>query len=391
MGNSSVLYQSLLLLLDQGQWRDFRHLKTGVDMVVGLLLSASTNLTKWTPFAQGRALIAQSIQRRFIRWLNNHHIDVHQLYAPLIREALSQWGDNTLYLAFDTSLLWDRYCIIRICVVYRGRAVPIAWEVIEHGSASVAYRVYRRVLHRVPPLLPCPVGKVVLLADRGFADLALMRLCRRLKWRFHIRIKGNFQVYRHRHGFCSVDKLAPRQPGTARFYHYVALTNERFGPLHLALGNHTESDELWLIASDELTGLQTFQEYGLRFDIEENFLDDKSNGFQLESSGIRCAKALTRLCFGIAVATLYLTSQGTTVVAQGDRRRVDPHWFRGHSYLRIGWDWLRHALSRGWELVVSFRLEGGPDPDPVKASRAQYERNQTRFEGFNCKTLIYQE
>ena len=210
MENTPILYQCLLLLLDHGQWRDFRQLKTAASMIVGMILSGSTNLTKWIPFAQGRALIAQSVQRRFARWLDNHHINMHQLYAPLIGEAVSEWGESTLYLAFDTSMLWDRYCIIRICVVYRGRAVPIAWEVIEHGSASVSYRVYRRVLHRVPPLLPCQVGKVVLLADRGFADLALMRLCRRLKWRFHIRIKGNFQVYRPRHGFCSVDKLAPR-------------------------------------------------------------------------------------------------------------------------------------------------------------------------------------
>ena len=30
--------------------------------------------------------------------------------------------------------------------------------------------------------------------------------------------------------------------------------------------------------SDEAAELKTFEEYGLRFDIEENFLDDKSNG-----------------------------------------------------------------------------------------------------------------
>jgi hypothetical protein len=52
-----------------------------------------------------------------------------------------------------------------------------------------------------------------------------------------------------------------------------------------------------------------------RFEIEENFLDDKSNGFQLESSLVREAEALTRLCFVVAVATLYLVAQGTQVVA----------------------------------------------------------------------------
>ena len=31
----------------------------------------------------------------------------------------------------------------------------------------------------------------------------------------------------------------------------------------------------WAIISDDPTEMETFDEYGLRFDIEENFLDDK--------------------------------------------------------------------------------------------------------------------
>jgi hypothetical protein len=50
--------------------------------------------------------------------------------------------------------------------------------------------------------------------------------------------------------------------------------------------------------------VQTFVEYGWRFDIEENFLDDKSTGCQLESSLVHDAHALTRLCLVLAVATL---------------------------------------------------------------------------------------
>ena len=112
----------------------------------------------------------------------------------------------------------------------------------------------------------------------------------------------------------------------------------------------------------------TFAEYGRRFDIAENFLDDKSHGFQLESSLVRDADALTRLCFVVAVATLYLVAQGTPVVAAHKRRWVDPHWYRGNSYLRIGWQWVKTALGRGWELFTTLPLSGLPDPDPSRAS-----------------------
>jgi hypothetical protein len=102
-----------------------------------------------------------------------------------------------------------------------------------------------------------------------------------------------------------------------------------------------------LVVSDEVTNLTTLGEYGLRLDIEENFLDDNSNGFQLESSLIRSAAALTRLGFVLAHTALYLVAQGTEVVKRGKRRWVDPHWFRGNSYLKIGWNWVRSALSKG--------------------------------------------
>ena len=47
--------------------------------------------------------------------------------------------------------------------------------------------------------------------------------------------------------------------------------------------------------------------------------------------------------------TLYLVAQGTEVVDQGKRRWVDAHWFRGQSYLKIGWNWVKLALSKGYD------------------------------------------
>jgi len=108
-------------------------------------------------------------------------------------------------------------------------------------------------------------------------------------------------------------------------------------------------------------------------------LDDKSNGFQLESSLIRSAQALTWLCLVLAVATLYLVAQGTAVVACGKRRWVDPHWFRGNSYLRIGWQWVKTALyNKVLELITHLHLSGKPDPKPSRASNKQFHKRRQR-------------
>jgi hypothetical protein len=158
-------------------------------------------------------------------------------------------------------------------------------------------------------------------------------------------------VYRPGKRDCKVKRM-PLSPGKALFWHHVYITKQAYGPVHRALGRPKATKEDWYVVSDELTASKTFEEYGLRFDIEENFWDDKSNGFELESSLIRSAKALERLCCVRAITTLSLVARGTEVVTQGKRRWVDAHWFRGQSYLKIGWNWVNLALSRGYAIMT---------------------------------------
>src|SRR4030095_14686278 len=347
-------------------------------MTVGLIKSGKTSLTAWAPYVQSRAVYAQSTVRRFSRWMENARIDVHALYGPLLQQALAEWGTQVLYLALDTSMLWDTYCLVRISLVYRGRAVPIVWTVLAHPSSSVAYEVYNGLLDKVAALLPVRCT-VVFTADRGFADSHLMQHLTRLGWHWRIRIKGSFWIYRHGTRPCKVNRM-PLSPGQALFWHHVTITKLKYGPVHLALGRPIDSQEYWFVVSDEPTELKTFAEYGRRFDIEENFLDDKSHGFHLEASLIRSAKALERLCGVLAITTLYLVSQGTEVVDRGKRRWVDAHWFRGQSYLKIGWNWVKLALSRGYELITSLHLSAEADPAHPMASKRQYQHDcQTRF------------
>ncbi len=380
-------YDTVVYILGQhSHWLDNRHFYTLTWMIVGLIESKVISLPEWAPFVNSRATFAQSTVRRFSRWLHNKRIHIHKLYGPIIQEALTEWGDNTIYLALDTSMLWDRFCHIRISVIYRGRAVPLIWKTIEHGSSTVAFESYRALLEEAAKLLPHECN-VIFLADRGFADTNLMEyLSETLHWHWRIRIKASFLVYRRNQRRCKISSIKLKR-GQARFWHNVYITDKRFGVVHLALAKPRGTKEDWLIVSDQLTHVTTFDDYGLRFDIEENFLDDKSSGFQLESSQIRSADALSRLCLVLAVATLFLVCQGTEVVESGKRRWVDAHWFRGNSYLKIGWKWVRRAFVKGYELITQLRLSPLRDPEPAMASRKQAKERDAlsfsvRFEVF---------
>src|SRR5262247_104868 len=379
MENTPHLYDTLVLVLCQhATWADQRHLKTLAWMMVGLIHSGWIRLTAWAPYVVSRARYAQRTVRRFRRWLDHDKIAALSLYGPLLEQALGQWGEQALSVALDTSMLWNTYCLLRLAVLYRGRAVPLGWCVLQHGSAQVAFEVYKDLLERAALLLPRRCN-VLFLADRGLADTELMAYLQRLGWHWRMRIKSSFWLYRRGRHRCKVERLAVAR-GQACFWQQVSSTEQRYGPVHLAVARPWQGQDGWSVLSDEPTAEKTCKEYGLRFDSEENFLDDKSNGFQLESSLIRSAEALTRLCLVLAVTTLYLGAQGTEVVNQGKRRWVDPHWFRGQRYLKIGWNWVKLVLSRGWQLIPTLHLSSDCDPEPAMASKRQYQHDcQSRF------------
>ena len=129
----SHLHHQLIKFAGQySPWSDLRHLGVMCWMMVGLIAEGKVNLTKWIDHVCTKAQIAQSTQRRLSRWVNNPRINPAKLYSPVVKAVFANWKDSEIYLSFDTSMLWDEYCIIRVCVVHLGRAIPVGWRVLKH-------------------------------------------------------------------------------------------------------------------------------------------------------------------------------------------------------------------------------------------------------------------
>lgn len=373
MTPTSRLYDALSRYLRQCEieWQDVRHLQTLCWMIVGIIQSQNVHLNGFGVYVKSRAQCAQSHQRRFRRWLSNRRIDGASAYHRLIEQALSEWGNQRLYLSLDTTVVWHRFCIIWVGVVYRGRTVPVAWRVVAQSSSTVRLWTMQRVLRQAVGVIPTGV-EVVLLADRGFADGKLMKdLKETLHWHFRIRIKRSFQ-FQHQGQWCKVSGVQ-LQPGQAYFTQAVSVGKTKPYPNgYLAIAYDKQSGEVWTIVSDEPTNLQTFAQYRLRFQVEESFLDLKSNGFNLEASRLRDPFALSQLCGVIALTLLFLVLQGVQVVVSGKRRQVDAHWNRGMSYLKLGWNWIRLAITQQWKIQVYPFLSSLSDPQPAIASKRQH-------------------
>jgi hypothetical protein len=54
--------------------------------------------------------------------------------------------NSILELTLDTSLRWERFCLVEVCLIWGGRSLSLAQTVLEHGSAMVGFEQYRPLL-----------------------------------------------------------------------------------------------------------------------------------------------------------------------------------------------------------------------------------------------------
>ncbi len=92
--------------------------------------------------------------RRFARWLHHPAISPPQWYRPVLQAALMDWPANSrLYVALSYNCPHP-FVLIRASLLYRGRAIPLAWRAVRHMSTQVGFEDYQSVLNQVRAIVP---------------------------------------------------------------------------------------------------------------------------------------------------------------------------------------------------------------------------------------------
>ena len=194
MSDSRRLHEHCLSILQAELVNeDFRNMDTWAWAITGVLLERTINLPAWVTVMPDEA-DAFAREHRFRRWLNNPTVDVRRFYRPFITQALAGWAGHTLHVGLDTTSVNNRLVIARTAAIYRGRAVPLAWQVFKRKSVMLAFDHYAGLVRYTASLIPRHVN-VVLLGDRGFRNVKLMALLRQLRWHFRLRLEDNEYVW----------------------------------------------------------------------------------------------------------------------------------------------------------------------------------------------------
>lgn len=369
------LYRQLIEQLRQ--WitpQDQRHLQGVSEAVAAILQSESASLNRWLPYLSHRNCNARSHLARLSYLVNNRQINAETFYVPLLHQFLQAFIGEELLLTLDTSLLWNQFCLVEVCLVWGGRSITLAQTVLEHGSASVAFTEYCPILEQVLSILP-PQSRITLLADRGFEHGELMRWCDRQNWTWLIRAKSDLQITLATGVTLPVSALLPPMEQAFLFPNVTVLGDLT---VHLATAQLPGATEPWAVLSRRPLSLQTFADYGKRFGgIEPHFKDYKSAAFDLLDSHLRDATALTGLFLLLDIATLIAVCLGTLLVHYGQRQTLDAHPERGLSFLQLGLRHLQQLRYLGKPLPPLAPLPHD-NPPAACASRSKRERLELR-------------
>jgi hypothetical protein len=119
------------------------------------------------------------------------------LYRPLVLWAIQQCQKpgQALLLALDTTVLWNRFCVVVLSVVCHGRAIPLLWQTLEHPSASVSAEVVLALLQRADRLL-AGFTAITVLADRAFPSAELLSWFEtQPRWRSVMRLRSDTWIH----------------------------------------------------------------------------------------------------------------------------------------------------------------------------------------------------
>jgi len=119
---------------------------------------------------------------------------------------------------------------------------------------------------------------IMLLAARGFANHELVNWLQNGTWHYCLRLPCDVNLRGVRKRPIELKYLWPKK-AEAALYHNVALWLDGKYRCNIILANVRGVQEPWAVITDENPSLQTLWQYGLRFRIEELFLDSKSGVF----------------------------------------------------------------------------------------------------------------
>jgi hypothetical protein len=263
----------------------------------------------------------EAATRRLSRLLHNPRLSPHKLADAVLNHVLQQLPRRgRLRLALDWTIEGDHHLLV-VSLVTGARAIPIYWRaysalVLKGRMRRYEMAVIKRVIERLRQV--APRRRLILTADRWFADVDLADLLEMLGVDYVIRVKSSTKVWlagqwRQLQEIGFAGNSRGRKLG--RLWYCQADPHRLYVTMSRAR-NEQGQWEVWYLMSNRFhRAAQAASEYARRFGCEHGFRDSKwQMGFS--QARIREVKAWSRMFALIAISLLLVVQLAMRLLAR---------------------------------------------------------------------------
>jgi hypothetical protein len=340
-----------------------RHLNTLVALICGLTGGQSAHLPTIADHAPSYGADQASVTARFRRWLKHEQHTLDGWFLPVAQALLATLAHQPLVLVLDGSVVGRGCVALMLSVVYQGRALPLAWVVVQGKKGHFPQATHCALLEQIAPLIPA-IAEVTLLGDGEFDGTELQAALRKRHWHYVCRTAPNIvmTVYgQERH----IGDLAPKR-GERLAVRPAWMTAEQYGPVCiLAIWEAAHEEPLYLVTNmrdlDAALAL-----YRKRAHIETFFSDQKSRGFHLHKSHLSDPKRLTRLLIAACLAYLWVVHLGVCALRDDWLKRLHRQDRCDLSLFRLGLRLLARCLKEAIAIPDGFLVPAALPQPPLR-------------------------
>jgi Transposase DDE domain len=246
-----------------------RHLITLAALISGIVGSKNTQLPHIAAKVPNGTQ-PESRVKRFARWLDNAHILEEVYFLPYAAVLLRHLALQTLVLVMDGSGVGRGCTALMIHVIYKGRALPLAWRVRQAPKGHFPEELHIALVELISGLIPAGT-QVVLLGDGEFDGTRLQQTLQDAGWAYACRTATSTVASWEGETF-RLDALgACLKPGRLIELKEVHVTREAYGPiLVLCCWAKGYQEPLYLV-SNMATAEEACRLYEKRFRVETFF------------------------------------------------------------------------------------------------------------------------
>jgi hypothetical protein len=331
-----------------------RPLSTLAALISGIVGSKSTQLPQIAAKVP-KGPKPESRVKRFARWCDNARILEAVYFLPYAAVLLRHLALQTLVLVMDGSGVGRGCTALMLHVVYKGRALPLAWRVRQAPKGHFPEELHIALVELISGLIPAGV-QVVLRGDGEFDGTRLQPTLQQAGWAYACRTATS-TVATWEGATFRLDALgACLKPGRLIELKEVHFTREAYGPiLLLCCGAKGYQEPLYLV-SNMATAEEACRWYEKRFRIETFFSDQKSRGFHIHKSHMSDVQRLSRLLIAACLAYIWIVYLGS--VCEKDRWRPIIHRRKrcDLSLFQLGLRLLEYFLNEEMPIPVQFHI-----------------------------------